>query len=186
MRMVIERESFLPPHPRVPPMRFRGTVRAAFVTLALVAFACGPDAPEGTEPEGGHAVPVAGTGPAAGVSATAGVPTKLASLVADIRAGIAPLATEVGDAPEQARQRAVELYVTRQEEIERQWGEGGELDPSPGLAEAVAEAERRFHRLMELLSAASPPDSASVAEATAALDEGLAEVLARAGEGGAR
>ena len=93
----------------------------------------------------------------------------------EIRQGIASLAARVRADPEATRQRAVELYITRQERIEQTVGPG---TGSPmALANAVHEAEARFHELMELLGETPPPDSTRVAASVAALDEGLAQVL---------
>ena len=83
--------------------------------------------------------------------------------------------------PDGARQRAVELYVTRQERIEQAAGPG---TGSPAdLAESVRVAEARFHELMQLLGETPPPDSAAVGGAVEALDARLAEVVALAETG---
>jgi hypothetical protein len=93
----------------------------------------------------------------------------------EIREGIEPLARQVGTNPTAARQRAVELYVTRQERIEQAVGPGtGSVE---ALAESVHEAEARFHELMQILGENPPPDSTRVALAVEALDARLAEVL---------
>lgn len=97
---------------------------------------------------------------------------------AEIRAGIADLPTRVTDDPDGARQRAVELYVTRQERIEQASGPG--TGAPADLAESVHQAEARFHELMQLLGATPPPDRAAVHEAVLALDARLAEVVDRA------
>jgi hypothetical protein len=96
----------------------------------------------------------------------------------EIRAGIADLPTRVTDDPDGARQRAVELYVTRQERIEQASGPG--TDAPTDLAESVHQAEARFHELMQLLGATPPPDSAAVQDAVLALDARLVEVVDRA------
>ena len=101
----------------------------------------------------------------------------VAGWIGDIRTGIAPLPGRVGDDPEGARQRAVELYVTRQEQIEQAVGPGTASDAE--LAASVLEAEARFHELMQVLGTSPPPDSAGVAAAVSALDAELARVLDR-------
>lgn len=97
---------------------------------------------------------------------------------AEIQAGIADLPTRVTDDPDGARQRAVELYVTRQERIEQASGPG--TGAPADLAESVHQAEARFHELMQLLGATPPPDSAAVHDAVLALDGRLVEVVDRA------
>ena len=94
---------------------------------------------------------------------------------AEIQAGIADLPTRVTDDPDGARQRAVELYVTRQERIEQASGPG--TGAPADLAESVHQAEARFHELMQLLGETPPPDSTAVHGAVLALDARLAEVV---------
>jgi hypothetical protein len=119
--------------------------------------------------------------PERSVSASAPSPAAAASAdsvvawAAEIRVGIADLPTRVTDDPDGARQRAVELYVTRQERIEQASGPG--TGAPADLAESVHQAEARFHELMQLLGATPPPDSAAVHEAVLALDARLAEVV---------
>ena len=117
----------------------------------------------------------------ADASAPAPSPTEPASadsVVAwaeEIRAGIALLPGRVEEDPDGARQRAVDLYVTRQERIEQASGPG---TGSPAdLAESVDEAEARFHELMQLLGETPPPDSTVVRGAVQALDARLAQVV---------
>lgn len=105
----------------------------------------------------------------------------VAGLIGDIRTGIAPLPGRVGDDPEGARQRAVELYITRQERIEQAVGPGTASDAE--LAASVLEAEARFHELMQVLGTSPPTDSAGVAAAVSALDAELARVLDRVPSG---
>jgi hypothetical protein len=148
-----------------------------FVLLA----ACGaPD--RGAEadvpsPSGDSATALEASGPAP-------TPAPADSVIAwatEIRDGIRPLAGQVGVDPEGARQRAVELYVTRQERIEQAAGPG--TGSSADLAESVHEAEARFHELMQLLGESPPPDSAAVESAVEALEGRLAEVVDLAGAG---
>jgi hypothetical protein len=94
---------------------------------------------------------------------------------AEIQAGIADLPIRVTDDPDGARQRAVELYVTRQERIEQASGPG--TGAPADLAESVHQAEARFHELMQLLGETPPPDSTAVHGAVLALDARLAEVV---------
>ena len=93
----------------------------------------------------------------------------------DIRSGIAPLAARVGGDPEGARQRAVELYITRQERIEQTVGPG--TGSGAALEQAVHDAEARFHDLMQILGTTPPPDSTGVEAAVSALDRELIRVL---------
>jgi hypothetical protein len=102
----------------------------------------------------------------------------------EIRAGISGLPARVADDPDGARQRAVELYVTRQERIEQTSGPG---TGSPAdLAESVHEAEARFHEVMQLLGETPAPDSTAVRGAVQALDARLAEVVDLAAPGAPR
>lgn len=151
------------PLPRLP-------IASAVVAATVLFGACGGSADEpGTPPDTTRA---AATTPD---SASAG--PGLGALVGDIRAGIAGIPGLVGDAPDSARQTAIRLYVTRQEVIEARWGPRAPEAPD-SLAAAVAEAEARHHRLMEVLGE-SPPDSVAVAEAVDALDAQLAVVSRR-------
>lgn len=150
------------------PMRTLATFALALLT------ACGGAEEENPVPADeveSSAAPAAETAPAE---------LDLATLVSDIRTGVADLPARVASDPAGARQTVVHLYVTRQEEIERRWGPNGSEGRSPELAAAVEEAETRFHHLMEILAATPPADSAAVAEAVAVLDAGQADVLAAA------
>ena len=110
------------------------------------------------------------------MAADAATPTSPGPLISEIRAGIQLLPVEVENDPVAARRRAVELYATRQEAIERGWGPGGSAAPDSTLAAAVLTAESSFHELLTLLNRSASPDSAEVAEAVAALDARLVEV----------
>ncbi|MDX1623573.1 MAG: hypothetical protein R3199_06300 [Gemmatimonadota bacterium] len=153
------------------------------LALAAALLACGGE--EEVEPEApaDTATATAET-PAEARLETGAAPDDLASLVSDIRAGIEPLPARVDSEPDAVREQAVELYVTRQEEIERRWGPNGERNPPEALARAVDDAEARFHALMEILNAATPPDSAAVAERVAALEAELDRVEAEARSAG--
>jgi hypothetical protein len=149
--------------------------------FVLLASACGgPE--QGADTDEPSAPGDSATAPDA--SGAAPVPAPADSVIAwatEIRDGIRPLAGQVGGDPEGARQRAVELYVTRQERIEQAAGPG--TGSPPDLAESVHEAEARFHELMQLLGESPPPDSAAVGSAIDALDGRLAEVIDLAGAG---
>lgn len=141
------------------------------ITAALLAtgLACAEPAPP---PAGEEAPPIP-----ADTASVVTAPTLLDSVpvwAGDIRAGIAPLPAQFEADPLAARQRAVELYVTRQERIEQTVGPGTGSDPQ--LAEAVHEAEARFHELMQLLDETPPPDSTRVAGAVRALDTRIGDV----------
>ena len=140
---------------------------AILVCLALGACGQGP-------PDSGADVGTEGAGVGAPPGAGAAVDS-VTVWIEDIRAGIAPLPAQVASDPEGARQRAVELYVTRQERIEQAVGPGTGSDAA--LAESVHDAEARFHELMQILGTTPPPDSASVGGTVSALDSELARVL---------
>lgn len=147
----------------------RSSLSTATAALLTTALACADPAPP---PAGEEAPPIpADTAPV--VTAPAPLDSVLV-WAADIRAGIAALPARVEADPLAARQRAVELYVTRQERIEQTVGPG--TGSAPDLAEAVHEAEARFHELMQLLGETPPPDSARVAEAVETLDARIGEV----------
>lgn len=154
-----------------------------FPILFLLAAACGGGPDQGSDvddPAAGDSAAPAVEAPAAIIS-TAPADSVIA-WATEIREGIRPLPARVGTDPEGARQRAVELYVTRQERIEQAAGPG---TGSPAdLAEAVHEAEARFHELMQLLGETPPPDSATVSGAVDALDARLGEVVELAGAAG--
>lgn len=167
-------------------------MRRAFLrslpAFALPAAACGvllAAACEGGPDQGDDALGSAAAGDSAAAPETPRTaPAPADSVIAwatEIREGIRPLAGQVGTDPDGARQRAVELYVTRQERIEQAAGPGTES--SADLAESVHEAEARFHELMQLLGTSPPPDSAAVGSAVEALDQRLAEVVDLAGAG---
>lgn len=143
-------------------------------TVLAAGFACGEPSPP---PAGEEAPPLPAD--TVGVAEFSVPGDSVLAWAADIRAGIAPLAGQVVTDPDAARKRAIELYVTRQERIEQTVGPG--TGSAPDLAEAVHQAEDRFHGLMELLSESPPPSRERVAEAVAVLDEGIGAVVALAG-----
>ena len=106
-------------------------------------------------------------------------PDSVVAWAGEIRTGLAVLPQQVSEDPDGARQRAVELYVTRQERIEQASGPG--TGSAADLAESIHQAEARFHELMQLLGGTPPPDSTAVRLAVQSLDARLAEVVDLAG-----
>lgn len=151
------------------------------VVVCLVLGACDEESPD-------SGADVGAGGPAVEAPAGNHAADSVPGWIEDIRAGIEPLAGRVVSDPEGARQRAVELYVTRQERIEQSVGPGTGSDAA--LAESVHEAEARFHELMQILGTTPPPDSIEVGGAVSALDAELVRVLdlarATTSAGGAR
>jgi hypothetical protein len=105
----------------------------------------------------------------------------LTEWVADMKAGLdTVVTTAVGD--HSVAQRAVlDVYVNRQEWLERYYGRYGALqaDTMSTLGNAVMDAEARFHDLLTLVSAETV-DSAQVAQAVTAVRVELDRVLAEA------
>lgn len=149
--------------------------------LLAAAVACGGGSEPSTGDGPGGEEAAGDTAALPAVSALAErAPADVIGWAEEIREGISLLAGQVGSDPDGARQRAVQLYVTRQERIEQAAGPG---TGSPAdLAESVHEAEARFHELMQLLGESPPPDSTAVASAVQALDTLLAEVVEHAGD----
>lgn len=145
-------------------------------SLLAAALACdGGSSPETSDAEDAFAGSVPDRATADSSPAATADFDSVIAWADEIRQGIQPLAGQVGSDPAAARDRAVELYLTRQERIERAVGPG--TGSAAELAESVHEAEARFHELMELLGETPPPDSTRVAASVAALDAGLAKVL---------
>lgn len=139
-----------------------------------------PSPRPGTAPGGEEAASDTAALPAVSALAERAPADSVIGWAEEIREGISLLAGQVGSDPDGARQRAVQLYVSRQERIEQAAGPG---TGSPAdLAESVHEAEARFHELMQLLGESPPPDSTAVASAVQALDTLLAEVVEHAGD----
>lgn len=149
--------------------------------LLAAAVACGGGSEPSTGDGPGGEEAAGDTAALPAVSALAErAPADVIGWAEEIREGISLLAGQVGSDPDGARQRAVQLYVSRQERIEQAAGPG---TGSPAdLAESVHEAEARFHELMQLLGESPPPDSTAVASAVQALDTLLAEVVEHAGD----
>jgi hypothetical protein len=146
-------------------------MRARWVWILTIALACG----------GEERQPAAGSEPAV-VGETVPQPAGPGPWVEEIRSGIRGLPTQVARDPVAARRRAVDLYVTRQEALERRWGVRGSDAPDSTLARTVMDAEAGFHDLLALLNREAAPDSAEVAAGVAALDARLEAVLTAAGE----
>ena len=140
------------------------------IALACVVAACGTDAPaqdDVTLPAAPAAERLAGT-PDGG----------LRSWVRDIRTGTTDLVERFREDRKSAEKTAVDLYVNRQEWLERYWGTYGLLTQSvaPSLGQAVMDAEARFHELLTILTEPEATES-RVEEAVRALDAQLEQVL---------
>lgn len=122
-----------------------------------------------------------GEAPVASRASASENPASPGPWIAEIRNSLRLLPAEVEADPVAARRRAVDLYVSRQEAIERAWGPGGTAGPDSALAAAVVEAEASFHRLLALLNDAERPDSSAVAQAVLELDDRLLEVAGASG-----
>ncbi|MFQ5680073.1 MAG: FTR1 family protein, partial [Gemmatimonadota bacterium] len=159
---------------------------AASLGLLLVALGCGApgDGAAGHGPGSGEA---AGT-PRAPRAADAGAraadevipgtpPGGLVEWVEDIRTGLRDLPGALQQDPPAAGQRVTELYLSRQEYIERYYGAGGPRQGGEALSRAVVDAESRFHDLMRIAGHQPPADSEAVARAVDALEAGLGTVL---------
>ncbi len=113
-------------------------------------------------------------------------PGGLREWIADVREGllrdVQPLART---SPPKALERAVALYVSRQEYIEQYYEKGQPLYAGEELSTAVKDAESRFHELMQVLQR-DPPDVDAVDEAVARLNAEYARVLSRAEASNAR
>jgi hypothetical protein len=96
-------------------------------------------------------------------------PGDLGDWVGDIRKGIVTIPELIGTDLAAAQQKALDLYVTRQEYAEMYYGVDGRIRASDDLAAAIETAEGRFHELMKLLASESPPLDA-VQSAVDALD----------------
>ncbi|MBI4539007.1 MAG: FTR1 family iron permease [Gemmatimonadetes bacterium] len=114
-------------------------------------------------------------------------PGGLADWVTEIRQGFQGVLVRVGVQDlESARERALSLYITRQEYIELFYGPGGRL-LSPGdeaLPAAVKDSEARFHELLQLLNASPAPNSAQAAAAVSAVEAEYRRVLREAERAG--
>jgi hypothetical protein len=149
--------------------------RPFFSSAILLLLALGACGREPSEPGRGASAAADSAGPPAAAARTNAPVDSVIAWAEDIRSGIAPLPGQVGEDPDGARQRAVELYVTRQERIEQTVGPG--TGSGDALEGSVHEAEARFHDLMQILGTTPPPDSASVEAAVSALDRELIRVL---------
>ena len=131
-----------------PPGSMLRTTRARFAALlllALVAAGCGPDAaPEEEAPA-----------PAATTPANTQTlpPGGLETWVSEVAAAADSVVVLTGSDLKTAQQRAMMLYIERQEVIEQNYGPSGKLNAPAEVAEAVMESERRFHRVLALVNA---------------------------------
>jgi hypothetical protein len=144
--------------------------RAACAFAWIVSAACGEEPPAQND----TALTVA---PAA--ERLAGTPEGgLHTWVQDIRSGTNDLAERFRQDPKEAEKTAVDLYVNRQEWLERYWGTYGVLTQSvaPELGQAVMDAEARFHELLTVLTG-SDATAVGVDEAVQALDRQLELVV---------
>jgi hypothetical protein len=105
----------------------------------------------------------------------------LSEWVADMKAGLDTVVTTAVRDRSIAQRTVLDVYVNRQEWLERYYGRYGALQPdtTSTLGNAVMDAEARFHDLLTLVSAESV-DSAQVAEAVTAVHVELDRVLAEA------
>lgn len=103
--------------------------------------------------------------------------------VADIRDGLDGLPALASVDADSAEKVVVNLYVGRQEWLERYWGTHGSFTHAvaPALGEAVMASEAGFHELLELFSGEAPGEE-RVASAVSALEGQLERILARAAE----
>ncbi len=149
----------------------------------VLGFACA-----GSEEPAEYAAPAEpGGGGAAGQVLPGTPPGGLAEWVADIEQGLRglPAGFASGGVPEEGwGRRVVDLYISRQEFIERYYGSGGILGAEEALGAEVTEAESRFHTLLTLTGGAEEPDSATLAAAVSALLGQLEVVVRDAGSAG--
>ncbi|HSL70404.1 MAG TPA: hypothetical protein VK864_09190 [Longimicrobiales bacterium] len=141
--------------------------------LCLLALA-GLAACEGN----GRPAPAAAT-PArsAGTELIAGTPAgDLEDWVRDLSAGLDTVAASLADRSN-AHSRVLALYVGRQEYLEMYYGPGGRMSPPPDVAEAIKQAEARFHELMKLTGATPPADEKAVRDAIGGVRQQLERVL---------
>lgn len=152
--------------------------------IAIITVACA----NGEPTPNANGTPAAQEAAPAAASAAQRIPGTpeggLEQWVSDIRTGLADLPRRASQDAEAAGKLTVDLYVNRQEWLERYWGTYGLLtqDVAPALGRAVMDAEARFHELMILMTGAEAPGEEKVAAAFAALNAQLDQVLARAAE----
>jgi len=103
-------------------------------------------------------------------------PGDLEDWVAYMHAGLDTVATEIKTDHAAAQRRVIDIYVTRQEYAEQYYGPGGRMGPTPELAESIKTAEDRFHELMTLTNAATPPAESAVQTAIKNVQAQLARV----------
>lgn len=151
--------------------------RSATILTCSLAFACTTaDAPR----RSADAQPASAVAPSP--DRLAGTPEGgLKDWVADIQAGLEGLSDKARADGKSAQKFAVDLYVGRQEWLERYWGTYGLLTQgvAPELGQAVMGAEARFHELLTVLTAETR-QSEKVDAAIAALRAQLGIVLTQA------
>lgn len=155
-----------------------GIALALWLSVAALA-ACGGSADEKSGAEVAAEEPGTTRSPDAHVFPGT-PPGGLDAWIDDIRAGLDGLPRRARQDPDSAEQAALDLYLSRQEYIERYYGAGGPRAGGQALAAAVDAAEASFHELMRVTGKTPPPDSASVAEAVARLRERLGAVAREA------
>jgi high-affinity iron transporter len=120
-------------------------------------------------------------------------PGGLVDWVADIREGLRDVpelvaqsnaADPVTAGRPAAEDVVLELYLGRQEFIERYYGTGGPRDGGEALDAAVLDAESRFHEVLRLAGASPPADATSVRAAINRLSAALDRLLLEAEEAG--
>jgi high-affinity iron transporter len=113
-------------------------------------------------------------------------PGGLVDWVTDIREGLQDVPSLVArssaaDSAVEGRAAAesvvLDLYLGRQEYIERYYGPGGPRDGGEALDAAVGDAESKFHEVLRLAGATPPAETASVQAAIDRLSEALDRVL---------
>jgi len=158
-----------------------GRMRKTLVLVAVAASvaACGSDGEDDGAMDGAEAAatPDAATRPTP--QRLPGTPEGgLEEWVAEIRTGLSALPELVPESLAAAQQRTVQLYVGRQEWLERYYGTAGMLvaDTSATLPRAVMDAEARFHELLQLVTEGAPTREA-VRSAVGAVDAEFERVL---------
>ncbi len=151
------------------------TQRFALLAAAFAAACSGDSRPQTTP-----ATPPAAERPVARIDGTP--EGGLVEWVADMQAGLDTVVV-VAQRDRDAAQRVVlDVYVNRQEWLERYYGKYGALqaDTASALGTAVMDAEARFHTLLTLV-ASEGADSAAIATAVSSVRAELGRVLDEAG-----
>ena len=150
--------------------------RAAALLLALLATACSPDEPQDAE----TAPPAAAT-----AAETPLPPGGLETWVSDVAVAADSVVTLAQADLKAAQERAMMLYIDRQEVIEQNYGPNGKLNAPQAVADAVMDSERRFHRVLALVNATDTTAiRAQIAGVVDSLKAQHAEVVRLAKEAG--